>query len=235
MNNIQGNKLSDIFIIKNLMGPNVVKITDELTSDLVLQKGMKVLDLGCGKGLSAFYIAQKFNVTVYATDLWIDPSDNYKRAKEVGLENLIIPLRVDANNIPFADEYFDVVISIDAYHYFGTKACYLDNEISRILKPGGVILMASPGIKNEFEGNIPNHLTKYGFEKNNFHSCTWWEELWNESATISDIKCGEIVCHEEAWHDWLNTEDRHAIDDRLMIADDNGICMNHVFLKGRKK
>lgn len=43
------------FLQENMMGPNAWRIDRELTEDLPLQKGMQVLDLGCGRGLTSIF------------------------------------------------------------------------------------------------------------------------------------------------------------------------------------
>ena len=40
---------------------------------------MRVLDLGCGKGLTSIFIAKEFDVEVYAVDLWLSATENYER------------------------------------------------------------------------------------------------------------------------------------------------------------
>jgi cyclopropane fatty-acyl-phospholipid synthase-like methyltransferase len=52
-----------------MMGPNSMKIIEELSESLKLEKGMRVLDLGCGKGLTSIFLAKEYDVTVFATDL----------------------------------------------------------------------------------------------------------------------------------------------------------------------
>ncbi|MGG4184365.1 methyltransferase domain-containing protein [Paenibacillus jamilae] len=94
---------------------------EELSKNLTLQKGMRVLDLGCGTGLTSIYLAQKFDITVFAVDLWISATENYRRFREFGLESQIIPIHADACHLPFAEQYFDAVISVDAYQYFGAN------------------------------------------------------------------------------------------------------------------
>jgi hypothetical protein len=75
------------FIKENLMGPNSLRILDELVKNEKFAQGMRILDLGCGKGLTSIYLARKFEpITVFATDLWIEASENYARFKSVGLE-----------------------------------------------------------------------------------------------------------------------------------------------------
>lgn len=47
---------------------------------------MKILDLGCGKGLTSIFLAKEFGVQVYATDLWITAAENFERFKSSGLK-----------------------------------------------------------------------------------------------------------------------------------------------------
>lgn len=77
------------FVSDNLMESNALKIAEELTMNLDLQPGMRVLDLGCGKGLTSIFLAKEFGVEVFATDLWISATENHNRFKQLGLENQI--------------------------------------------------------------------------------------------------------------------------------------------------
>ena len=43
-------KLDNCFLQENMMGPNAWRIAEELTKNLPLRPGMRVLDLGCGTG-----------------------------------------------------------------------------------------------------------------------------------------------------------------------------------------
>ena len=102
------------------MGPSVIRLLDE--ANLPRKKGMRILDLGCGKGLSSLYLAKEYDVTVFAADLWISPTENYEFFRSLGIEEQIFPIYADANALPFAEGFFDAVISVDAYHYFGAEA-----------------------------------------------------------------------------------------------------------------
>ena len=64
------------FVSDNLMESNALKIAEELTMNLDLQPGMRVLDLGCGKWLTSIFLAKEFGVEVFATDLWISATEN---------------------------------------------------------------------------------------------------------------------------------------------------------------
>jgi cyclopropane fatty-acyl-phospholipid synthase-like methyltransferase len=55
------------FVKENMMGPNSMKIVEEMAESLKLEKGMRVLDLGCGRGLTSIFLAKEYGVTVLPT------------------------------------------------------------------------------------------------------------------------------------------------------------------------
>jgi cyclopropane fatty-acyl-phospholipid synthase-like methyltransferase len=112
-------KYDPAWIVENEMGPNVLWLTEFLCEAMDLVPGMRVLDLGCGKGLSSIFLAKEFDVQVWATDLWIPATDNLRRIREANLENRVFPLQADARNLPFADEFFDAIVSVDAFESSG--------------------------------------------------------------------------------------------------------------------
>lgn len=78
---------------------------------------MNVLDMGCGKGLTSVFLAKEYDVIVFANDLWIDPTDNWKRFEQMGVSNRVYPIHADAHALPYAEGFFDAAVSIDSYHY----------------------------------------------------------------------------------------------------------------------
>lgn len=109
-------KLDNCFLQENMMGPNAWRIAEELTKNLPLRPGMRVLDLGCGRGLTTVFLAQTFGVEVFAVDLWTSATENLVRFQQAGVSHLTVPLQFDALQLPFAEEFFDAVVSVDAYH-----------------------------------------------------------------------------------------------------------------------
>jgi len=128
----RSNNYEPEWILANQMGLNPLWLTEWLCQYLDLQPGMPVLDLGCGKGLSSIFLAQEYAVQVWATDLWIKASDNYKRIKADGLSDQVFPIHADARELPFAEEFFDAIICVDAYIYFGTDDLYTERSRSQI-------------------------------------------------------------------------------------------------------
>ncbi|WP_181454730.1 SAM-dependent methyltransferase [Paenibacillus dendritiformis] len=54
-------------------------LLEELCDHMELSPGMKVLDMGCGKGLPSVFLAKEYGVTVFANDLWISATENLRR------------------------------------------------------------------------------------------------------------------------------------------------------------
>ena len=52
-------------------------------------EGMKVLDLGCGKGLTSLFLAKEANVNVFATDLWISATEKADELTAVYTEDTV--------------------------------------------------------------------------------------------------------------------------------------------------
>lgn len=143
--------------VQNAVGPNPLWLLEPLCERMHLREGMRVLDLGCGRAATSIFLAREFGVSVCAADLWIAPSDNARRIEEAGVADRVLPLRVEAHALPFAQEWFDAVFSIDAYHYFGTDALYLSQLVPH-LRPGGRLGICVPGTVRELGDEFPSHL-----------------------------------------------------------------------------
>lgn len=116
---IRTKKYDKDFLKANMMGPNSMMLLEELLTDIPLNPRMRVLDLGCGNGLTSIFLAKEYGVQVFALDLWVSATDNYRRFQEAGVDDMVIPIHGNALDMPFANDFFDAVISVDAYHYVG--------------------------------------------------------------------------------------------------------------------
>lgn len=223
---------------KNMMGPNAIYLLDILTEKMNLKPGLKVLDLGCGMAMTSIFLAKEFGVNVWATDLWISATDNYKRIKDEDLGELVFPIHAEARGLPYADCFFDVVISIDAYHYFGTEDDYLDKYCANLIKPGGQIGIIVPGLSREMEkGEIPEGLGNYWEDEfETFHSVDWWKGHWDKSKSI-DVMNSEIIKEgKKIWYESIWRQGEHSSDfDREMLEADVTDSLAIIMLIGRKK
>ena len=210
------------FLKENMMGPNAVKILKELSQNFILRPNARVLDLGCGTGLTSMFLAEEFGVQVYATDLWISASENFRRFKMVGLDDRIIPIHAEAHELPFAHGFFDALVCIDAYHYFGAEDEFVDKYMAPLVKEEGFIAVAIPGLKKDFTARVPEEMLPFWQENMNFYSLKWWGNLWSKAETITLTYCKSLRCHNEAWNDWLQCDNPYAIRDIEMIKAEQG-------------
>src|SRR6202048_1528708 len=114
-------------------GANALWLTEWLTSAVDLRPRMRVLDLGCGRAMSSIFLRREFGVEVWATDLWFSASENLQRIRDAGVEDGVFPIHPDARSLPFAEEFFDAIVCIDSYFYYGTDDLYL-NYLARFVK-----------------------------------------------------------------------------------------------------
>ena len=187
------------------MGPNPLLLLEELCEHLDLKSGMKVLDMGCGKGLTSIFLAKEYGVTVFANDLWIDATDNLRRFEEAGVADRVFPIHAEAHALPYAKGFFDVAIAVDCYHYFGASENYFVDVFSKLVKPGGQFGIVVPGLSREFEKGYPETLEKLWIpEYFTFHSSHWWRALW-EKTGLCEITASYAMKDSRAlWQQWAD-------------------------------
>lgn len=200
-----------------LMGPNSARILKELLAKhpLQLRSKHKILDLGCGKGLTSLILAKETGAKIYANDLWIPAEENQKRFEDWGVDERITPVCEDANNLSFAKKQFDSLVSIDAYHYFATDIGFFENKILPLLNDGATVLIGIPGIKNEYTGYSEELLSDWlGDEAYMFQSPSTWRKIIGNNERIEFLETWEMDCFDVAWNEWLATENKYALGDR---------------------
>jgi SAM-dependent methyltransferase len=188
------------WVLDNLMGPNVLWLAESLTQVMALRPGMRVLDMGCGKAISSIFLAREFGVQVWANDLWIGAGENWERVKAAGMQDRVFPIHAEAHALPYAEGFFDALVSFDAYHYFGTDDLYI-GYYSQFVKPGGQIGIVVPGLTHEFEDGLPPHLAPYWvWDFWSFHSPAWWRRLWMNTGKVDVTHADNVP---DGWRQWL--------------------------------
>jgi len=217
-------------------GANALWLTEWLTEVLDLRPGMRVLDLGCGRAMSSIFLRREFGLQVWATDLWFSASENLQRIRDAGVEDGVFPIHADARSLPFAVEFFDAIVCIDSYFYYGTDDLYL-NYLARFVKPGGPLGIAGAGLMQEIEGPVPEHLRAWWAQDLPWclHSASWWRRHW-ERTGILDIEGADIL--PDGWQFWLDWIRAVAPDNAVEIQAleaDRGNNLGYVRLVGRRR
>ena len=115
---------------------------------LQLDKGERVLDLGCGEGRHVSSIAFDYNIESIGIDL---SPDDIKKAKTKAQELSQVstkPLQLlflagDGTQLPFSDNSFDRIICSEVLEHIPDYQQVLV-EIQRILKPKGLLAVSVP-------------------------------------------------------------------------------------------
>jgi cyclopropane fatty-acyl-phospholipid synthase-like methyltransferase len=166
---------------------------------------MRVLDLGCGKGATSVFLAREFDTEVCAADLWVHRAQRAALFQDASVGEKVHAVDADVRRLPFEDDFFDVVVSIDAWEYFGTDDYPLP-ALLRVLRPGGQIGMATPAMRTEVRelDAIPEHIAAVvGWEALAWHTAAWWEQQWRLSGLVTDVRAR---LQPDGWADWLRWE-----------------------------
>lgn len=213
---------------------NPLWMAEWLTETLDLRPGMRVLDLGCGRAMSSIFLHREFGVQVWATDLWFSAAQNRQRIEDAGVDVGVFPIHADARSLPFAPEFFDAIVSLDSYIYYGTDDHYLP-YIARFLKPGGVIAMAGACMLQEID-EVPEHLREWWTSDCwCLHSPAWWRRHW-EKYGIVDVDTADALA--DGWRNWLDWLRLIAPENTTEIAaveQDQGRYFGYYRVAGRCK
>jgi len=187
------------WVVENEMGPNVLWLTEALCEVMALQPGMRVLDMGCGRAMSSIFLAKEYGVEVWATDLWINATDNWERIRQAGVEDRVFPIHAEARALPYADEFFDAVVSLDSYHYYGTDVHYLEYHMLKFLKRRGRIGIILPASPQEVPHPLPAHLDEKWYWVN---SVDWWRRQWERYPDLDLERAEPLPGGWDLWVRW---------------------------------
>ncbi len=221
-----------------IMGPNPVKLAEELLRNHRIPADARVLDLGSGQGLTSVFLAKEYGFRVYAADLWSDPAENRKFFDSMGLNrDRIVPVKADAEQLPFEHEFFDAVVSIDSYNYFGRNDSYLDSKLLPCVRPGGMLYLSFPGMKRDLHAHLPPELLlSWTPEQLDYlHDIPYWRAIFGKSAGAELVSISEMESNEEVWLDWLSCDNEYARGDRKSMDAGAGKYLDFIAAVLRKK
>jgi SAM-dependent methyltransferase len=147
----------------------------------------------------------------------------------------VFPLHADARSLPFASNFFDAIVCIDSFSYYGTDDLYL-NYLAQFVKPDGPIGIAGAGLVREIEGPLPEHLREFWTQ--DFwavHSAAWWQRHW-ERTGIMDVELADTMPDGwQLWLDWQRAVNPDSGTEIKALEADAGRCLGYVRLVGRRR
>ena len=122
--------------------------------------GREVLEVGCGRGGGATYVARHFGV---ARLTGLDFSEKaIAFAREHHIDASLRFVRGDAEELPFADGSFDAVLNVESSHCYPSMPRF-SAEAFRVLRPGGHLLFADLRLAKDLDA-MRRDLLAPGFE-----------------------------------------------------------------------
>lgn len=224
-------------LMAKIMGPNPIKLEEELLLGHRIPSGAVVCDLGSGQGLTSVFLAKEYGFKVYAADLWSEPEENRAFFRSMGLSDAeIVPVKADAMALPFEKEFFDAVISTDSYNYFGRDPEYLNARLLPYVKKGGMIYVAIPGMEKDcHEALPPELLLSWTPEQLEYmHDVPYWTRLVSSCRGAEVIEVSRMESNEEVWADWLRQDNEYAVGDRKSMEAGGGKYLNFIKIVLRK-
>lgn len=238
MKYIKSEKYNTPELMKMIMGPNPIKLVEELLQEHKIPENAVVCDLGSGQGLTSVFLAKEYGFTVYAANLWSDPAENRKFFDSMGVSpDKLIPVKADATDLPFEKDFFDAIVSTDSYNYFGRDESFLDKKLLPFVKSSGYIYIAIPGMKKDCHDKLPPELLLSWTPKQleYMHDVKYWTDMVSKCAGAEVISVNEMESNDEVWADWLKQDNEYAVGDRKSMEAGGGKYLNFISIVLRKK
>ena len=238
MKYIRSEKYCTPKLMKMIMGPNPIRLEEELLVEHKIPENAVVCDLGSGQGLTSVFLAKEYGFTVYAADLWSEPAENRTFFDSMGVSpDRLIPVKADATALPFEKGFFDAIVSTDSYNYFGRDESFLDEKLLPFVKSGGYIYIAIPGMKKDCHDDLPPELLlSWTPEQLDYmHDVKYWTNMVSKCVGAEALSIKEMESNDEVWADWLKQDNDYAIGDRKSMEAGGGKYLNFISIVLRKK
>jgi len=144
-----------------------LRIREELIRFVQPKDGDKILDVGTGGGLLAIGFAKAIkHGEIIGIDRWIPLGGGtsleraIRNARIEGVADKVKFEKGDARNIPYPDNYFDIVVASFVIHIIRKEREKALREMIRVLKPGGKFAIIEPPKEYWTKWRVDNELKK---------------------------------------------------------------------------
>lgn len=153
------------FLLGESFHPGGLKLTKQLAQKTLINRDSLVLDVASGRGATSLFLTEHYGCNVVAVDL---SQENLAITQNKALEqqealNLKTPklqtVNASADNLPFADNHFDVILCECALCTFENPEQTL-REMRRVLKPNGYLGVSDVYLNMPLPENLKSLLVK---------------------------------------------------------------------------
>ncbi|MDO4275391.1 MAG: class I SAM-dependent methyltransferase [Eubacteriales bacterium] len=116
----------------------------------------KILDLGCGNGNVIALLKERKKARYYGVDI----SEEMVKEAQKRLGETAAVMVGDAENLPFDNDFFDLIICNASFHHYPDHQKAVE-EMKRVLRPGGTIILGDPTVPGKILVRILNFIIKY--------------------------------------------------------------------------
>lgn len=124
-----------------------MEISDAIRS-AGLELGSKVLDIGCGDGLLLDRVSETYPAQGYGIDV---SQNSLLRATAECMDGFRLA-RSDGRQLPFKDDYFDLVLSMDVLEHIERPELVV-REAARVLRSSGTVVCYAVSSMNRYTFN----------------------------------------------------------------------------------
>lgn len=138
-----------IKLLEGSLRPGGLKITEKLVRNCGFTREAKILDIGCGAGLTVEYLTTNYGLRVTGIDKdFFHIEEVKKRIPSLNVQ------KAQGESLPFENTVFDGIFAECSLSVMDYSSEVL-REINRVLKPGGKFAISDLYLKDSFS-NEPN-------------------------------------------------------------------------------
>jgi len=138
---------------------NQILFEEKFARDLGIQKGHRVLDVGCGRGRVAHHIATYTGAQVTGINIdktQVENAENFAALKGM-TDQLTFKVANFNNPLPFQNEYFDALYQVQVFTYAKDREA-LFKELFRVLVPGAKMSFLDWFRYDNYDPSNPHHV-----------------------------------------------------------------------------
>ncbi|MDA8226734.1 MAG: methyltransferase domain-containing protein [Desulfitobacterium hafniense] len=193
--------------------PGGFPATQQNLSAMQVKPEEYVLDAGCGSGLTACYLAKTIGCKIVGIDINLQMVEKAcQRAEKEGVSHLVEFRVADVNNLPFANDSFDLVMAESITVFLDKVKVY--REFYRVLKPEGRVADLEMALLRELPPSVKLQLEEcFGSSTNPLPFDEWSNALAQAGFQDVEIKnpqplrTNSSVIMNELKKDWLLVKD----------------------------